>query len=233
MLDVLFAGLVGVILPLRAWRRGRRHAPPAPASRYIVETLLLTGTLAALLWRRGVPLQAIGLPPQLPWRLAGDVALCVAVVVGLDLWSFYRITRRIRHGARLPPPGETVTDALAREATLRSFIVVASVGAVWEELCFRATVFLLVPSTPAGWLTGIAGGTLLFGAQHLRNGRAGFAYASFFGLLFSLLYLATDDLAAVIIAHAAGNILAAAQWAPRIERARRQHAPRQASMFLG
>ena len=34
-----------------------------------------------------------------------------------------------------------------------------------------------------------------------------------------MLYLATGNLIAVMIAHAAGNILAPTQWAPRIERA--------------
>jgi hypothetical protein len=69
-------------------------------------------------------------------------------------------------------------------------------------------------------------GCLLFGAQDRRNGRAGFAYSSWFGLLFSLLYLTTGDLIAVTIAHALGNILAVVLWAPRIERSRRAAAPR-------
>ena len=64
-----------------------------------------------------------------------------------------------------------------------------------------------------------------------RNGRAGFGYATSFGVLFALLYLATGNLVAVIVAHGAGNLLAATQWAPRIERARQ--AVRREAMFLG
>jgi membrane protease YdiL (CAAX protease family) len=73
-----------------------------------------------------------------------------------------------------------------------------------------------------GRLLGIAAGSALFGAQHLRNGRQGFAYATSFGVLFSLLYLSTGDLVSVILAHAIGNILAVAQWTPWVERTRRR-----------
>ena len=240
MIETLFALVVLVALPVRAWRRYQRSAPPTPTARYLLETLLLIGVLAVLLWRREVPLDAIGLRPESVPRFLVDLVVCVGVVVGLDLWSFRRQSRRIRRAAAHPAlrasilqaPGGACVDVLAAGRGLWAFVAVTSVGAVWEELCFRATVFLLVPATPAGVLLGIVGGSLAFGAQHLRNGPSGMAYPCFFGVLFSLLYLATGDLVAVIVAHAAGNILAAAQWAPRIERAR-QAALQQAPMFLG
>jgi membrane protease YdiL (CAAX protease family) len=242
MLEILFALLVAVAMPLRAWRRHRLHIPPTPTGRYLAETLLLIAALAALLWRRGVPLDAIGLQPESPLRFVRDVAICLAIVVGLDVWSVWRMTRRIqqapttdlgRRAAALEAPGGAYGDALAARVALAPFVAVTSVGAAWEELCFRATVFLLVPRTAAGVLLGIVAGSLVFGAQHLRNGRSGMAYASFFGLMFSLLYLGTGNLIAVIISHAVGNILSVAQWAPRIERARQAALQQQSPMFLG
>jgi membrane protease YdiL (CAAX protease family) len=87
-----------------------------------------------------------------------------------------------------------------------------------------------VPRTVAGVVLGIVGGSLIFGATHLRNGRTGMAYASGFGVMFSVLYLITDNLIAVIVAHAAGNVLTVAQWAPRIEHARRAAAQQPATL---
>jgi membrane protease YdiL (CAAX protease family) len=235
MLEALFAGLVAVGLPLRAWRRGRRGAPPTPAARYVFETLVLTACLAALLARRGITADALGLRPASTLIFLRNLIVCLTVIVGMDLWSVWRLTRRARRQpAALPAEQEGVfADTLAARRALASFVPAAIAGAIWEELCFRAAFFLFVPRTTIGLPIGIAIGSLLFGAQHLRNGRAGVAYSSWFGLLFSVLYLTTGDLIAVTIAHAAGNILAVAQWAPRIERARRAAAPREAPIFFG
>jgi membrane protease YdiL (CAAX protease family) len=235
MLEALFAGLVAIGLPLRAWRRGRRGAPPTPTGRYVFETLVLTACLAALLARRGITADALGLRPTSTLIVLRDLTVCLTVIVGMDLWSVWRLTRRARHEPAMgPAPQEGVfADTLAARQALASFVPAAIVGAIWEELCFRATFFLFVPRTAIGLTIGTALGCLLFGAQHLRNGRAGFAYSSWFGLLFSLLYLTTGDLIAVTIAHALGNILAVAQWGPRIERSLRAAPARDAPTFLG
>lgn len=242
VLDLLFALLVAIVLPVRAWHRGRRHAPPAPTARYVAETLLLTAVLAWRLWHRAVPLAALGLQARSIAIFTLDLAFCLFVVVGLDLWSLWRTVRALRHAAAtrqagasaLNATGGTYGDALTARRALASFILVCIVGAVWEELCFRATVFALLPRTIGGVLFGIVAGSLLFGGQHLRNGRNALIHSSGFGVMFSLLYLVTGDLVAVVIAHAGGNILAAAQWAPRIERARQAALVQQRSpMFLG
>lgn len=228
LLELLFAGVVTIVLPVRAWRRHRSKAPPSPARRYIPETMLLTLVLAALLWRRGVPLDVLGLHAELSARFFLVLALCVSAVVGPDIWFVYRLTRRISADADGLAKDRVFADTLANRRAPLSFAVVAVVGALWEELCFRGAVFLLVPRTAPGLLIGIAASSLLFGAQHLRNGRQGFAYASAYGVLFSVLYLATGSLVSVIVAHATGNVLAVFQWAPSIERAR-QAALRRAS----
>jgi membrane protease YdiL (CAAX protease family) len=106
------------------------------------------------------------------------------------------------------------------------------VGAVWEELCFRAAFLLLVPRTTAGLALGIAAGSFLFGVQHLRNGLRRAAYSCAYGVMFSVLYVLTGNLVAVIVAHAAGNILSGLQWTPRLERARQPAAPTP-SIFIG
>jgi membrane protease YdiL (CAAX protease family) len=233
LLEALFAGLVAVGLPARAWRRHRRGAPPAPAPRYVAETLVLTSVLAWLLWRRGVALEALGIRLRLDAAFLGGLLLCLVVIVGIDAWSVWWLTRRSRVIARTVGAGNAVFgDTLKGGRAPVSFALVSLCGAVWEELCFRATVFLLLPDGPAGWLAGICVGSLLFGAQHLRNGRTGFRHAAFYGVIFSLLFLATRNLIAVAAAHALGNMLAATVWAPRIARAQRR-VQRAAPMFVG
>lgn len=95
MLEALFALVVIVYLPMRAWRRHRRHAPPSPPGVYLLEIAVLTGALARLLWNHGVPLEAIGMQPVLLPRLAANVALSVAAVIGLDVLSMFVATHQI------------------------------------------------------------------------------------------------------------------------------------------
>jgi len=234
--EVVFALIVVVALPVRAWRRHRRKAPPSPPGRYVLETSLLIAALSGLLWRHGVPLAALGLQPVSTLRFAMDLAICLTPIIGLDVLSVHLAIRQMRNtSAPSIATSETsgvVGDALAGRQNLASFIPVAVVGAVWEELCFRGIIFMFSPRTLAWLAAGTVSSSLLFGLQHLRNGAAGVAYSSFYGLLFACLYLATGDLVAVMVTHAAGNIFATVYGAPRIARIRRQQALRTA-VFLG
>jgi membrane protease YdiL (CAAX protease family) len=231
--ELLFAALVVVGLPARAWRRYQRRQAAASTGRYIVETLTLTSMLGVLLARRHVPWHAIGLPPASLSRFVVDAAVCVGIVLAIDGWSTWRAVRTLRrHGAAIPPTPALAVDTLRNRRSIGRFAAVAIVGAVWEELCFRASWFLLVPHTGLLLPLTIASGAVVFGLQHLRTGVAGFAYACGFAVMFSLLYLATADLIAVVIAHAVGNILAVVYWAPRIEHARGE-LTRQEPIFVG
>jgi membrane protease YdiL (CAAX protease family) len=231
MAEALFAVVVLAMLPARACWRRRRHAPPTPPLRYILETAALILWLAALLSRRGVPLGALGLHSVLTPRFAFAVLVCLTAVIGLDVISFRLAVRRAGRTAMwAAPPVESPTGTISSRAGAYAFAGVAVVGAVWEELCFRAV------GIPLGvWALGTLPGAVvvasfLFGLQHLRHGGVGVAYATFFGLLFSSLYVLTGELIAVIIAHAAGNILAATRWAPGI---RARQATAATGVFLG
>jgi membrane protease YdiL (CAAX protease family) len=229
---VIFACIVVVFLPLRAWLRYRRAEPAAASGRYIAETVLLVSMLSLLLWRRGMPMTALGLSLNVSPRWIGDIALCLFIIVGTDVWMTGRIVRQLRRGAMLGPPTGLATDALRGHKAGLSFVMVTLVGAIWEELCFRGTVFALLPHTAIGVVTAITVGSLAFGAQHLRSGPSGLIYSTSFGVVFALLFAATRNLWAVMIAHAAGNLLTAWQWAPQIERARQASLTRRPG-FLG
>jgi membrane protease YdiL (CAAX protease family) len=232
LLTILFAGVVIVFLPARAWRRYRKGTPPTPPWRYVTETLLLIAALSFLLWRNNVTLEALHLEWRPAARWFGDVAFCVLAIVGVDFLMVARTTWQLRTGAIVPAPKGLAADALAAQKSGVPFVFVTFVGAIWEELCFRGTVFALLPYTPTGVLLGVIGGAVLFGAQHLRHGLHGMIYSTTFGVIFASLFVITGNLWAVILAHAAGNLLAAWQWAPRIARARQQAVPG-APGFLG
>lgn len=238
LLEILFGGIVTILMPVRAWRRYRQNAPPAPAGRYITETLLLITTLSLLLWRRHVSFGTLGLAESLSFRWFCGIVFCLLVVVGTNLWMVGRITAQIQSGATVPAPKGLAADALAGQKAGFSFIVVTLVGATWEELCFRAAVFAIVPHTIGGIFLGVVAGSLAFGAQHLRNGTSGMIYSSVFGLIFALLFVATGNLWGVMLSHAAGNLLTARRWGPQIERARQNALARQSALpsapsFLG
>jgi membrane protease YdiL (CAAX protease family) len=238
VLEIALAVVVILFLPLRGWYRFQRKAAPSPAPIYLIETTVLTSALILLLHRHSVTLQSVGIRPVLTAKFLFDVALCLLVVIGLDVLSLrfeeHQIEKR-RHTTRIATgemPG-IIADSLDNSRRLRSFLPVVIVGAAWEELCFRGTAFLFVPRTSIPLLfAGVAVSSLVFGIQHLRNGFTAVGYSTFFGLMFASLYLATHDLIAVMIAHAAGNIFATTYAAPRVARVRHE-AMIKASIFLG
>jgi membrane protease YdiL (CAAX protease family) len=228
----LFAAIVVIFLPARAWHRYRKRNPPTPPSRYIAETATLISLLSFLLWRNHISFRMLGLSGQPPVRWFADVAACLLVIVGADFFMYEKTVRHLRSGARLSDLKGLAADALSAQSLGLEFLLVTLIGAVWEELCFRGAVFTFVPHTFVWMLLGVIASSLLFGAQHLRNGLHGMTYSTLFGLVFASLFLITGNLWAVILAHASGNLLAAWQWAPRIERARKQSISR-ALGFLG
>jgi membrane protease YdiL (CAAX protease family) len=229
MIELLFGILVAVGLPLRAWRR--RHTSSRPMS-FLLESALRTAILTWLLWRNGVTLAALGLSIETTWAFALHLALCLLVVVGPDAWSARRIATAGKHGAPLPAPDPLFLELSTRRYGVATFVAMMLLAAIWEELCFRGTVFLLLPSTVAGRVAGLIGGSLLFAAQHLRMGVRRASYTAGFGMMFAGLYLITGDLLAVIIAHATGNILSGLWWAPQVERLRRARAA-STPVFIG
>ncbi|HYM78039.1 MAG TPA: CPBP family intramembrane glutamic endopeptidase [Candidatus Dormibacteraeota bacterium] len=232
LLSFLFAAIVVLFLPTRAWQRYRKKTPPTPPTRYIAETATLIALLSFLLWRNDISFRTLGLSGHPPVRWFADAATCLLVIVGADFFMYGKTVRQLRSGATLSDLKGLAADALSAQSLGLEFLFVTIIGAVWEELCFRGTVFALVPHTSVWMLSALIASSLLFGAQHLRNGMHGMVYSTLFGLVFASLFLITGNLWAVMLAHAVGNLLAAWQWAPRIERARKQSISR-ALGFLG
>src|SRR5688572_11155939 len=172
LFELIFVAIVTVAMPARAWLRYRRGEPPAPSSRYIAETLLLIGWLSFLLWRRNTQLDALGLSTNISLRWLLDFAICLTVVIAPDAWVVWRIERRGQVVA-LPAPQGLAADALRGRDSGSIFVAVTIVGAIWEELFFRGTIFMAAAQSFGGVVISVAAGSLLFGLHHLRNGFSG------------------------------------------------------------
>lgn len=235
---LLFAGVIIVLLPLRGWFRYRRGAAPTSTPIYLLETSTLAAVLLWLLHMGGVSAEMVGVHSILTIRFLVNVIICTAVVVGLDILSvrFARAQMKVQENAlRLAAPQSAgvYTDALLGRQRLHAFLPVVLVGAAWEELCFRGALFSVVPRNSMPLVVGaVILGSVCFGSQHFRNGPLAVGYSTFYGILFSCLYLATRDLIAIAIAHAAGNTVAAVYGAPQIARVR-EEAMTRPSIFLG
>lgn len=238
VVGLLFAGVIIVLLPLRGWFRYRRGAPPTSTPIYVLETSALAAVLLWLLHMEGVSAKMIGVHSILTIRFLVDLTICTAIVIGLDVLSvrFARAQMKLQQHALRPAAPESsgvYTDALLGRQRLHAFLPVVLVGAAWEELCFRGALFSFVPRNSMPLLAGaVILGSVCFGSQHFRNGPVAVGYSTFYGILFSCLYLATRDLIAVAIAHAAGNTVAAVYGAPQIARVRDEAIARP-SIFLG
>jgi membrane protease YdiL (CAAX protease family) len=116
----------------------------------------------------------------------------------------------------------TFVNAIPKRSELIPFIPVCIVGGFWEELCFRGVALSLVPHNAWGMMCGVLGSSVVFAAQHLRRGIAASLYSGGYGILFSLLYLASGNVISVMVAHATGNMFVAAYGAHQAAQIRRK-----------
>ncbi|WP_274856043.1 CPBP family intramembrane glutamic endopeptidase [Sinorhizobium meliloti] len=100
------------------------------------------------------------------------------------------------------------------------FLVITYIGiaAVYEEVVFRGIGIHFLKTSGMETVTGLMLLSVIFGLQHTASGWLGVLYASFFGLYFSLLYLAAGSLFAPIVVHAVGNWFTVLYTYPRMVR---------------
>lgn len=98
-------------------------------------------------------------------------------------------------------------------------LLICAISATWEEVFYRAVPWLLLDEY--GYLIqtlGLSFLSLIFGLQHIRNGAQQVACTTFFGLFFSLCYIITQSIFAVVFAHAVGNIFVIFAAYPQLKR---------------
>ncbi len=104
---------------------------------------------------------------------------------------------------------EDITYLLPRTLFEKVFWVVLSIGAgITEEICFRGYVISRMTKLTGMIWPGVILGSISFGLGHLYQGFAGVTLITFYGVMFSLLFLARGSLVPCIVAHALQDIIA-------------------------
>jgi membrane protease YdiL (CAAX protease family) len=162
-----------------------------------VSHALLAGVVIAGIWLAEIPLRHLGLGTD----SIGSDAIGVGLVGGAALAAGNAALGRVVDAdpsARL--------RALLTPATTRGWVlllaVVLPVIAGFEELLFRG---VLVGAFAAGfglspWLLAV-GSSIVFAAGHGAQGRLGIAVTGVLGLALAAVFVATESLLAVVVAH--------------------------------
>lgn len=157
---------------------------------------------------RVLPPEFAGLAGRLPHLSGGDVlagGLVGGAVAGVVGGGLLAVLAR-RRGGRNVVLGD-VGSLLPRETGELPHVVLLSLtAALVEEAFFRLLVPLLVALAGGGAAAGFVASSLLFGAMHLYQGRAGLLATGGFGALLAWLYLATGALWVAAVVHLAANL---------------------------
>jgi membrane protease YdiL (CAAX protease family) len=168
-----------------------------------IETIVLVCALSGLIRWWHVPLNLLGIQNVDDVAFLRVAASVTAPFLALDVLGLIAAYRR-----PVASEGPVVADSESSAGVIGLLIV----SAVWEELAFRATPLAIAGTGPyrlTPLASGLAAAALLgFGAQHVRRGPQGVAYALIYGALFTAAYVVSQSIGAVIIAHFAGNAFA-------------------------
>ena len=221
VLTILLLLVVLVLMPWRAWRRWRGNRAAAPIGIYMAETVLLSGTLLGVTRLGDVAFSSIGLHWVRTWPFFLHAAISVLTLIAPDLFGIF--LRRAQQ-RRFKTDEADYAEANPPQRHIIALASICVVGAFWEELCFRGTVFYLAPDGVVAKILAILASSIIFGLHHLRQGPSAVILTSYFGILLFLLYICTRDLFAVMAAHAISNMLVTLYFCPKARADKIRHA---------
>jgi len=206
---VVLLAVVAVSLARQSARLVRAGQVPPPPVLYanVVGTQTLVVVLIAIAaWLASVPVGAFGMGSP---AAVIDVVFAGAVV-GLALFVASVVATRVLSRAGVTY-SEALRDALEPRTTneaIALYGVALPAVSVGEELLFRGA---LVGASTAGfdvspWLPAV-GSSALFGYAHSAQGTAGVVATGVLGLVLAGLFIVTDSLLAVVVAHYVVNAL--------------------------
>lgn len=183
------------------------------------EAALVVGLALYFICRNGIRLASLGLRPdrigrQLSWSIGGFFAtyLCV-LATGYLFILVYRF---------LPNPEADLRQrleffsAMPVNDLLTTVLLLAGV-AVHEELLFRGLILTLLRRTCGTWWPAVLINSAIFGALHFQQGAFGMLQAGCLGVVFSLLFIGSRSLPAVMLTHFLFDFVQfqlARQWLP-------------------
>jgi membrane protease YdiL (CAAX protease family) len=162
-----------------------------------VSHALFAGILIAGIWLAEIPVRALGLETD----SIGLEAIAVGIAVGAALAAGNAALGRVVDADPSARLRELLTPATTRGWALL-LAVVLPIIAGFEELLFRG---ILVGAFAAGfalspWFLAV-GSSIVFAAGHGAQGRLGIAVTGVLGLALATVFVVTDSLLVVVIAH--------------------------------
>lgn len=159
--------------------------------------------LAAILW--GTPLRRVGIDPADPTSL-GPEALALGVGLGAALYLLTELLIPAVKALGLPYEpgyGEIVSSTPGGWPTFLGVVLPAI--SLREELIFRVALIGVAATLLGGspWVLAVVS-TLVFGAIHF-TGDGGVVIAAIFGSILSVVFVLTNSLLAVVVAHTIVN----------------------------
>ena len=185
------------------------HEQPTPGM-LLVNVAISQGLLGVLLalgaWYAQIPLDALGLGPE----QVGLAAVGVGLAVGVALYAGDELLMLATDRAGVAY-SEGMRELLAPDTPGGWLLLVFGalpIVAAFEELLFRAA---LVGAMAAGfgvspWLLAVAS-SLVFGVAHSAQGSGGMAVATGLGFALAAVFVLTESLVVVVVAHWLVNTL--------------------------
>jgi len=208
-LDLVLLLLAVLVMPALSALSGRKLARLPPEKRNlparywqtIARGWIVAGILLAYWHWMGRPFAALGLdwPIGVKGRLGfGFDALIVAALL-IHASRLPRLLRGDLDKARRALKQVKITPRTNGELAL--FMLVAITAGVWEELLYRGfLIWFLMPF--AGMIGAAILSSVIFGLAHAYQGWRGIAVTTAIGLALAILYLATNSLWWLMLAHA-------------------------------
>ncbi|HEY3777769.1 MAG TPA: type II CAAX endopeptidase family protein [Rhizomicrobium sp.] len=221
VLDLLIVAWFALVMPVQAWRAGRRLAKTPRSAidmtaryRVIIIRNIVLSVLILCDWRWAArPWSALGF--DIPIGLAGRIGFGLdSLLLAVFVWS---LTRTLSADARAKVNArfETYRIVPQSRAGFRLFPVVGAIGGAFEELMCRG--FLIWFFAPFVGLWGaIILSSALFGLIHVYQGWFGVLRAGAVGLAFAIAYVFTHSLWWLMLDRAVfnvhGSLLARKLW---------------------
>jgi membrane protease YdiL (CAAX protease family) len=220
---------VAVLVSVVATWRYRRGGWATSCSYGIFQSIVLTLGLLFAIRYDGIALVDIGIGPISFSEFLMETVGSILVVAGIDFLVVRHALASASKYALASVPQQNIPGSDSRAAKNFQFVALCFFSAIWEELWFRGVPLYFAGSQTSSIAAVVGLSSLVFGLQHIQLGPRSAIYSAAYGVLFSVLYLFTDHLVPVIIAHICGNVHVIFYVRPRLSHAiqvrERKHVP--------
>lgn len=177
----------------------------------LTQTIGLLPLVAGALWLQDQPWSSIGWRSPADWGLA--IGIGVAAGLAMELLAVRLTTPLISRVFGVEPDYGALKRIRGNTKMLLVFLALSwTLAAFGEEICFRGFLMERLARAFGGsdgaWIVSLILSSAVFGWGHIEQGVSGWVQEGLSGLLLGLLFLATGDLVAPVVAHGVSNTVA-------------------------